>query len=64
MTLPRRQLAPPPGWTAETVVVIPGSGIAGLTTGLGTLLSHPDLPLCTFQRPESGRLGAAKGAQR
>src|SRR5439155_13520685 len=32
--LPRRLLAPPPGWTATTDVVIVGSGIAGLSTAL------------------------------
>lgn len=34
MTLPTRLLAPDPGWTAETDVVIVGSGIAGLLTAL------------------------------
>ncbi|HYU67052.1 MAG TPA: FAD-dependent oxidoreductase, partial [Jatrophihabitantaceae bacterium] len=34
MRLPRRLLAPPPGWTATTDVVIVGSGIAGLSTAL------------------------------
>jgi L-aspartate oxidase len=33
MTL-RRLLAPPPGWTVETDVVVVGSGVAGLTTAL------------------------------
>jgi L-aspartate oxidase len=32
--LPRRLLAPAPGWTATTDVVIVGSGIAGLSTAL------------------------------
>jgi glycine/D-amino acid oxidase-like deaminating enzyme len=32
--LPTRLAAPEPGWTAETDVVIVGSGIAGLTTAL------------------------------
>jgi L-aspartate oxidase len=32
--VPRRLVAPAPGWTAETDVVIVGSGIAGLTTAL------------------------------
>lgn len=34
ITLPRRLAAPEPGWTAETDVVIVGSGIAGLTAAL------------------------------
>jgi len=34
MRLPRRLVAPPPGWTADADVVIVGSGIAGLTTAL------------------------------
>jgi L-aspartate oxidase len=34
MTLPTRLAAPDPGWTAETDVVIAGSGIAGLSTAL------------------------------
>ena len=34
MTLPRRLLAPAPGWTSAVDVVIIGSGIAGLTTAL------------------------------
>ncbi|HEY2982839.1 MAG TPA: L-aspartate oxidase [Jatrophihabitantaceae bacterium] len=34
MRLPRRLLAPAPGWTATTDVVIVGSGIAGLSTAL------------------------------
>ena len=34
MTLPRRLLAPPPGWTSTVDVAVIGSGIAGLTTAL------------------------------
>jgi len=34
MNLPRRLLAPAPGWIVETDVVVVGSGIAGLTTAL------------------------------
>ncbi len=34
MSLPRRLLAPAPGWIVETDVVVVGSGIAGLTTAL------------------------------
>src|SRR5215212_7646127 len=30
----RRLLAPPPGWTVETDVVVVGSGVAGLTAAL------------------------------
>jgi L-aspartate oxidase len=30
----RRLLAPPPGWTVDTDVVVVGSGVAGLTTAL------------------------------
>jgi L-aspartate oxidase len=33
-TFPRRLVAPAPGWTADTDVVVVGSGIAGLTTAL------------------------------
>jgi len=34
VTLPPPLSAPAPGWTAETDVVIVGSGIAGLSTAL------------------------------
>jgi L-aspartate oxidase len=34
VNLTRQLLAPPPGWTAETDVIVVGSGIAGLTTAL------------------------------
>src|SRR3954466_12021424 len=30
----RRLLAPPPGWTVDTDVVVVGSGVAGLTAAL------------------------------
>ncbi|MBX6168834.1 MAG: FAD-binding protein, partial [Thermobispora bispora] len=32
--IPRRLLAPEPGWTADADVVVVGSGIAGLTVAL------------------------------
>ena len=34
MTEPRRLLAPEPGWTVGTDVVVVGSGVAGLTAAL------------------------------
>jgi L-aspartate oxidase len=34
LTLARRLVAPPPGWTVSADVVVAGSGIAGLTTAL------------------------------
>jgi L-aspartate oxidase len=47
MSLPRRLLAPAPGWIVETDVVVVGSGIAGLTTAL---------------RIAAGPVGAPQGA--
>jgi L-aspartate oxidase len=41
VTLPRRLSAPDPGWTAETDVVIVGSGVAGLTTALHIARNSP-----------------------
>jgi L-aspartate oxidase len=34
LAIPRRLVAPPPGWTTSADVVVVGSGIAGLTTAL------------------------------
>ncbi|MFE7428278.1 hypothetical protein [Streptomyces sp. NPDC057545] len=33
-----RLTAPAPGWSIDADVVVVGSGVAGLTTALGTLL--------------------------
>ena len=34
LVLPRRLVAPNPGWTVETDVIVVGSGVAGLTAAL------------------------------
>ncbi|WP_283139219.1 L-aspartate oxidase [Rhizohabitans arisaemae] len=39
--IPRRLIAPPPGWTVEVDVVVVGSGIAGLTAALRYVERQP-----------------------
>src|SRR2546423_8507356 len=70
MKLPRRLLAPAPGWTAETDVVVVGSGIAGLTTALHiarhsslrVLLVTKDVLAAGSTRWAQGGIAAALGA--
>ncbi|MEP7020647.1 MAG: FAD-dependent oxidoreductase, partial [Pseudonocardiales bacterium] len=70
MKLPRHLLAPPPGWTAETDVVIVGSGIAGLTTALHitrhsalrVMLVTKDVLAAGSTRWAQGGIAAALGA--
>ena len=40
--IPRRLLAPPPGWHKQTDVVVVGSGVAGVTTVLAIRRALPD----------------------
>ena len=40
--IPRRLLAPPPGWHKDTDVVVVGSGVAGVTTVLAIRRALPD----------------------
>jgi len=71
MTLPRRLAAPEPGWTAETDVVVVGSGIAGLTTALHVarhsslrvLLVTKDVLAAGSTRWAQGGIAAALGAE-
>ncbi|HEY2167520.1 MAG TPA: L-aspartate oxidase [Jatrophihabitantaceae bacterium] len=68
--LPRRLLAPPPGWTADADVVVVGSGIAGLTTALHitrqssfrVLLVTKDLLAAGSTQWAQGGIAAALGA--
>ena len=70
MTLPRRLLAPRPGWTSAADVVVVGSGIAGLTTALHVtrqsslrvLLVTKDLLAAGSTRWAQGGIAAALGA--
>ena len=70
MTLPTRLAAPAPGWTAETDVVVVGSGIAGLTTALNiarhsalrVLLVTKDVLAAGSTRWAQGGIAAALGA--
>jgi len=70
MTLPLRLAAPAPGWTAETDVVVVGSGIAGLTTALHivrhsslrVLLVTKDVLSAGSTRWAQGGIAAALGA--
>ena len=70
MTLPRRLAAPEPGWTADTDVVVVGSGIAGLTTALHiarhsslrVLLVTKDVLAAGSTRWAQGGIAAALGA--
>jgi L-aspartate oxidase len=70
VTLPGRLLAPQPGWTAVTDVVVVGSGIAGLTTALHiarqsslrVLLVTKDLLAAGSTRWAQGGIAAALGA--
>ncbi|MDT4969880.1 MAG: L-aspartate oxidase, partial [Pseudonocardiales bacterium] len=71
MKLPRQLVAPPPGWTAETDVVIVGSGIAGLTTALHitrhsalrVMLVTKDVLAAGSTRWAQGGIAAALGAE-
>jgi L-aspartate oxidase len=68
--LPTRLAAPAPGWTAETDVVVVGSGIAGLTTALHVarhsalrvLLVTKDVLAAGSTRWAQGGIAAALGA--
>jgi L-aspartate oxidase len=40
--IPRRLLAPPPGWHKDTDVIVVGSGVAGVTTVLAIRRALPD----------------------
>lgn len=70
MTVPRRLAAPEPGWTAETDVLIVGSGIAGLTTALHIarhsslriMLVTKDVLAAGSTRWAQGGIAAALGA--
>jgi L-aspartate oxidase len=70
VTLPRRLAAPAPGWTAETDVVVVGSGIAGLTTALHVarhsalrvLVVTKDVLAAGSTRWAQGGIAAALGA--
>ncbi len=70
LMLPRRLLAPPPGWTADADVVVVGSGIAGLTTALHitrqssfrVLLVTKDLLAAGSTQWAQGGIAAALGA--
>ena len=70
MNLPRRLLAPNPGWTATADVIVVGSGIAGLTTALHitrqsslrVLLVTKDLLAAGSTRWAQGGIAAALGA--
>jgi L-aspartate oxidase len=69
--LPTRLAAPEPGWTAETDVVIVGSGIAGLTTALHIarhsslriMLVTKDVLAAGSTRWAQGGIAAALGAE-
>jgi L-aspartate oxidase len=69
--LPRRLVAPAPGWTADADVVIVGSGIAGLTTalhitrhsGLRVMLVTKDVLAAGSTRWAQGGIAAALGAE-
>ena len=71
MRLPRRLVAPPPGWTADADVVIVGSGIAGLTTALHiarhsslrVMLVTKDVLAAGSTRWAQGGIAAALGAE-
>jgi L-aspartate oxidase len=68
--LPLRLAAPEPGWTADTDVVIVGSGIAGLTTalhiarhsGLRIMLVTKDVLAAGSTRWAQGGIAAALGS--
>lgn len=67
--MPRRLLAPPPGWTAATDVVVVGSGIAGLTVarrlavaGVRVLVVTKDVLAAGSTRWAQGGIAAALGA--
>ncbi len=67
--VPRRLLAPPPGWTAATDVVVVGSGIAGLTVarrlavaGVRVLVVTKDVLAAGSTRWAQGGIAAALGA--
>ena len=70
MTVPTRLTAPDPGWTAETDVVIAGSGIAGLSTALQiarhsslrVMLVTKDVLAAGSTRWAQGGIAAALGA--
>jgi L-aspartate oxidase len=69
--LPSRLAAPQPGWTAQTDVVIVGSGIAGLTTALHitrhsalrVMLVTKDVLAAGSTRWAQGGIAAALGAE-
>ena len=71
MNLARRLIAPAPGWTAETDVVIVGSGIAGLTaalhisrqSALRVMLVTKDLIAAGSTRWAQGGIAAALGVE-
>jgi L-aspartate oxidase len=71
VTLPTRLAAPSPGWTADTDVVIVGSGIAGLTTALHIarhsslriMLVTKDVLAAGSTRWAQGGIAAALGAE-
>ncbi|MDP9094818.1 MAG: L-aspartate oxidase [Actinomycetota bacterium] len=70
MTLPRRLRAPAPGWTADSDVVVVGSGIAGLSTALHisrqsslrVMVVTKDLIAAGSTRWAQGGIAAALGA--
>ena len=70
LRIPRRLVAPAPGWTAEADVVIAGSGIAGLSTALQiarhsslrVLLVTKDVLAAGSTRWAQGGIAAALGA--
>jgi len=61
LPLPSRLLAPPPGWTTDTDVVVVGSGIAGLTVALGARAEGLRVLLVTKALLEAGSTRWAQG---
>lgn len=61
MRLPRRLLAPEPGWTVTSDVVVVGSGIAGLTAALALRARGPRVLLITKSVLASGSTIWAQG---
>lgn len=59
--LPRRLLAPPPGWVMHTDVIIVGSGVAGLTAAINARAAGHRVVLVTKAAVQEGSTRWAQG---